>query len=193
MSRSSILHKRSQQKLQVSLALCIKMSNGVKLELANINEAQIINELLNLAYRGEKGWTTENSLVSGDRSTISDIKLSIENSIFLIYKKNSDLVACICLEAKDHEVYIGSFAVHPDYQAGGLGKSILRAAEKYSIDELEAKKFIMVVLSKRIELISFYERRGYQKTGINKEYPLHLNVGTPKSSGLTIVQLYKNA
>ena len=165
----------------------------MKLELANINEAQRINELLNLAYRGEKGWTTENSLVSGDRSTTADVKLSIENSTFLIYKKNSDLVACICLEAKGHEVYIGSFAVHPDYQAAGLGKTILNAAEKYSINELKAKKFVMVVLSKRIELISFYERRGYQKTGINKEYPLHLNVGIPKSSGLTIEQLCKNA
>jgi len=164
----------------------------VKLELANINEAQKINDLLNLAYRGDKGWTTENSLVDGDRSITSDIKLSIENSIFLIYKQKGDLVACICLETKDDKVYIGSFAVHPDYQAGGLGKSILNTAEKYAINELKAKEFIMVVLSKRTELIAFYERRGYHRTGVKQEYPLHLNVGTPKSGGLTIVQLSKN-
>lgn len=164
----------------------------MKLELANITEAKEINDLLNLAYRGDKGWTTENSLVDGDRSTTSDIKLSIENSIFLIYKKDGNLVSCICLETKDHEAYIGSFAVHPDHQAGGLGKSILDTAEKYAIDELKATKLILVVLSKRTELIAFYERRGYYLTGVNKEYPLHLNVGTPKKSGLTIVQLCKN-
>jgi GNAT superfamily N-acetyltransferase len=171
----------------------IKTSDRVKLESANINEAQRINDLLNLAYRGKKGWTTEASLVNGDRSNISDVKLSIENSIFLIYKNNADLLACICLEPKGDEVYIGSFAVHPDHQAEGLGKLILKAAETYAINELNATKFIMVVLSRRTELITFYERRGYQRSGVNKEYPLHLNVGTPKISGLTIEQLYKNA
>ena len=173
--------------------LCIKMSDRVELKLANINEAQEINDLLNLAYRGEKGWTTENSLVDGDRSTTSDIQLNIENSIFLTYKKGGDLVACICLDEANQQVYIGSFAVHPDYQASGLGKSILSAAEKYAINELNATSFIMTVLSKRTELIAFYERRGYKKTGVNEEYPLHLNVGTPKSRDLTIEQLCKNA
>lgn len=164
----------------------------MELELANIDQAQEISDLINLAYRGDKGWTTENGLVDGDRSTTTDIKLSIKNSTFLIYKHDAKLVACICLEAKDHEVYIGSFAVHPDHQAEGLGKLVLDSAEKYAVNELGAKNFIMVVLSKRIELITFYERRGYRRTGIDKEYPLHLNVGTPRSSDLTVIQLCKN-
>lgn len=165
----------------------------MKLELANINEAQRINDLLNLAYRGKKGWTTETSLVDGNRSIVSDVEQSIKNSTFLVHKNNAGLVACICLKSKGHEVYIGAFAVHPDHQAKGLGKSILRAAETYAINELKVTKFIMVVLSRRTELIAFYERRGYQRSGINTEYPLHLNVGIPKSNGLIIEQLYKNA
>lgn len=165
----------------------------MKLELADINEAQDINNLLNLAYRGKQGWTTESSLVDGDRSVASDVEACIESSIFLTYKKEGILVSCICLEPKGCEVYIGSFAVHPEYQACGLRASVLSAAEYYAINEFKATKFIMVVLSARTELISFYERRGYQSTGICKEYPLHLNVGTPKSSDLTIVQLCKNA
>jgi ribosomal protein S18 acetylase RimI-like enzyme len=165
----------------------------MKLELANINEAQDINDLLNLAYRGEQGWTTESSLVDGDRSVVSDVEACIESSIFLTYKKEGILFSCICLKPKDSEVYLGSFAVHPEYQACGLGTSVLNAAEHYAVSKLKATKFIMVVLSVRAELIAFYERRGYQSTGIHKEYPLHLNVGTPKSRGLTIVQLFKNA
>ena len=165
----------------------------MKLELATIDEAERINDLLNLAYRGKKGWTTEANLVNGNRSTVSDVKLSIENSIFLIYKSNTDVVACICLEKDADEVYIGAFAVHPDRQAEGLGKSILMEAEIYAINTLKAKKLVMVVLSQRTELIAFYERRGYQRLGIKKEYPLHLNVGTPKSKYLSIEQLYKNA
>ena len=164
----------------------------MKLELANISEAQGINDLLNFAYRGEKGWTTEVSLVEGDRSNISDITLAIENSVFLIHKNNSDLMACICLESTGNDVYIGSFAVHPDHQATGLGKSVLEAAEAYANNELNAKKIIMVVLSLRTELIAFYERRGYKRSGVFKEYPSHLKVGTPKRNDLTIEQLHKN-
>jgi ribosomal protein S18 acetylase RimI-like enzyme len=165
----------------------------MKLELANVSQSQEINDLLNMAYRGDQGWTTESSLVDGDRSITSDIKLAIKNSVFLIHKKADDVVACICLEIKGHEVFIVSFAVHPNYQTVGLGKLILHAAEQYAVNTLSATKFIMVVLSMRTELISFYERRGYQQIGINEKYPSHLNIGMPKSDGLTIEQLCKDA
>jgi hypothetical protein len=49
----------------------------------------------------------------------------------------------------------------------------------------------MVVISQREELISFYERRGYRRTGEIAEYPLHLNVGVPRAEGLTIEYLEK--
>lgn len=164
----------------------------MKLEMANADEAHQISELLNLAYRGTQGWTTENDLVDGDRSTIQDVKIAIESSMFLTYKIEHNLIACICLEEKDNEVYIGSFAVHPAHQADGLGKYILNKAESYAMSKLTVTKFTMVVLSERTELISFYERRGYKKTGLCKEYPKHLNVGKPKQHDLTIQLLCKN-
>ncbi len=43
------------------------------------------------------------------------------------------------------------------------------------------------------ELISFYERRGYKRSGMHKDYPVYLNVGTAKIPSLTIEQLSKNA
>jgi len=168
------------------------MTDRVALAIARTSEAQAINALLNLAYRGERGWTTEANLVDGERSTVSDVVLLIESSVFLIHKNKNELVACICLQSNGSEVYIGSFAVHPNHQADGLGRAVLSAAEKYAAYELEATQLIMLVLSARDELIAFYERRGYRRTGIVQAYPLHLNVGIPRRSDLTVEQLRKS-
>jgi ribosomal protein S18 acetylase RimI-like enzyme len=166
---------------------------NLKLVLAKKENVQALCTLLNLAYRGDRGWTTESSLVSGDRAVDSDIESVIvdNNSRFLIYQENGKLIACICIEMNGAEAHIGSFAVHPNYQETGLGKKVLSAAESYALEELGANNFIMVVLSSRNELVAFYERRGYKKNGVVKNYPTHLNLGVPKISGLTIEYLVK--
>ena len=49
----------------------------------------------------------------------------------------------------------------------------------------------MVVVSSRSELISFYQRRGYQKTDFIMDYPLSADAGVPKQTGLKIEILEK--
>jgi len=68
----------------------------------------------------------------------------------------------------------------------------LHQAESYASTKLNAKKYIMVVVSQRTELIAYYERRGYIRTGDIQKYPNHLNVGVPLVDGLTIEYLEKN-
>lgn len=170
------------------------MTSCIEVILAKLNDAREINDLLNLAYRGEQGWTNEHGLVSGHRSVIEDVEASIkaENSLFLIHKQETQLKACICLEQKGEDLYLGSFAVRPELQSSGIGTAMLNAAEKYAIDNFLVRNFVMVVLSDRADLISFYERRGYQRNDINSDYPQHLNVGIPKQPNLKIEQLIKH-
>ena len=165
----------------------------MELQLANLNDANEINDLLNLAYRGEQGWTNENGLVSGHRSMIDDVEATIkdDSSLFLIHRDGTQLNACICLESKGKDLCLGSFAVHPKLQSTGIGTAMLKSAEAYAVDKLTAKKLVMVVLSERADLISFYERRGYQRNDIKSDYPVHLNVGTPKQPNMKIEQLIK--
>lgn len=167
----------------------------VKLEIANVSDAEDICNLLNVAYRGETGWTTESKLVEGERAVVNDILLSInsEYARFLVYKKSNVLIACICVEKSGSSVYIGSLAVNPEHQEAGLGKKVLELAEQYASNEFKPDKYLMVVLSSRSELIAYYERRGYKRSGNVKEYPRHLNVGTPVVDNLTIEELYKYA
>ena len=74
----------------------------------------------------------------------------------------------------------------------GVGKQILELAEKYASKKPDVTEFVMVVISQRKELIAFYERRGYKRTGEVDEYPVYLNIGVPSVKRLTIEYLTKN-
>jgi len=165
----------------------------MNLRLAEIEQAEEICNLVNIAYRGDIGWTKETDIVEGDRATISEIKLAIQknNSYLLVAIQEDEIISCVCLEKGENQAYIGLFSVHPKLQDKGVGKNILLQAEEYAFSDLQVSKLIMVVVSQRIELISFYERRGYVKTGKVEKYPKNLNVGTPKTEGLTIEYLEK--
>ncbi len=102
------------------------------------------------------------------------------------------LAACIYLAKEQYKTtYIGFFSVHPDFQGRGIGKYILQQAETIAKEQFSATKIRMYVVSQRPELIAFYERRGYQCTGLKNPYPLHLKIGVPKITGLTIEYLEK--
>jgi len=83
------------------------------------------------------------------------------------------------------------FAVNPALQGCGIGKALLQAAEFAAQKTWSVNRFVMVVISCRHELIAFYERRGYRRTGINKAFPLKPSVWTPKVSDLALVILEK--
>jgi len=169
------------------------MITEITLIPACIIDTTIINSLINQAYRGQEGWTRETEIVEGDRSSVEDVKKLIENpkTHFFVVTINGSVAACICVEEKENQVYIGTFAVSPAFQNQGVGKQVLHLVEKYAVNQLGSKKIVMVVISQREELISFYERCGYRRTGEISEYPLHLNVGIPTAEGLTIECLEK--
>ncbi len=166
---------------------------GFQLERASIHHCQAICDLVNTTYRGEVGWTRETHLLDGDRTDHADIKSAFLNpdGYFLIIQAEQWLVASIYIKKIVDSIYIGFFAIHPDLQGQGLGKEILKRAEADALSRFDAQNFTMYVVSQRAELIAFYERRGYQRTGRIETYPIHLGVGIPKVQGLSIEYLEK--
>ncbi len=158
------------------------------LETARVEQAESIRELINRAYRGKRGWTKETSLVGGDRSNANQVQevISNPNTHLLVAVVKGEIVACICIERDGESAHIGFFAVAPKLQGSGIGREVLQQAERYASMKLKAKKYVMAVVSQRTELIAYYERRGYLRTGRVEKYPAHLNVGTPLISGLTV-------
>lgn len=169
------------------------MTTEIALEPTNIDDAVNLHGLINQAYRGQHGWTRETEIVEGERSSLADVIALIQNPAthLLVSSINGELAACICVEEKGGHAYISTFAVKPAFQNQGIGKQVLNLAEKYAVGQLGAKKLRMVVISQREELISFYERRGYRRSGEISGYPVHLNAGVPVVEGLTVECLEK--
>jgi len=164
-----------------------------RLEKARFDQAEEICDLINLTYRGEVGWTKETHIVQGNRSTRDEIETALNNldAHFLVVNIQQQLAACIYVAKEQDSAYIGYFSVLPNLQARGLGKQVLKQAESFALAHMDINKFVMFVVSQRPELIAFYERRGYRRTGIVEAYPVNLGIGVPKMDGLTIEYLEK--
>lgn len=160
------------------------------LRIASAADAGKIAALVNRAYRPsvhERGWTHEANLVSGQRTTEEQV-LSLDcfrSSIFVLCQ-DTDIVACIHVKCGGNSADIGMLATDPNHQMQGLGKQILNCAEQYALEHFGITAYRMSVLSSRSELIAFYERRGYARTGEITSYPVSAGIGEPIVDGLQV-------
>lgn len=150
-----------------------------KMEIARDKDLEEISDLVNSAYRGEsskKGWTTEADFLGGQRTdpqSLSEMIQSTSSQSILIYRdKNMDLLGCVYLKKESNGcVYLGMLTVKPNQQAQGLGKKMIQFAETFVRKNWNCKKIRMTVITLRIELIQWYERRGFYRTGIKEPFP----------------------
>jgi ribosomal protein S18 acetylase RimI-like enzyme len=144
-----------------------------------------INILVNSAYRGEsskKGWTTEEHLLGGIRTDEAGLTQTFDNEPITVLKftENNKIIGVVSLEKQGNKLYLGMLTVSPDLQGGGVGKQLLKAAEVFAKEE-NIPKIVMTVISVRSELIAWYERHGYVRTGETKPFPMDdPNFGLPK-------------
>ncbi|MFF5126217.1 GNAT family N-acetyltransferase [Streptomyces syringium] len=133
-------------------------------------------ELVESAYRGDDsraGWTTEADLLDGQRTDPDGVLAVVtdESSILLVVERDGEIVACCQLEHRGTHAYFGMFAVRPSLQGAGLGKVIMAEAERVVRAEWDAREMHMTVIRQRDELIAWYERRGYRRTGRMSPFP----------------------
>ncbi|MDX1915570.1 MAG: GNAT family N-acetyltransferase [Methylophilus sp.] len=169
---------------------------------AELGDASAIAQLANSAYRGEssrKGWTTEADLLDGLRTTTQEVAgiIKREDAFILLGVLKDEIVATICCEwqalAGKNTVHFGMIAVKPTLQNKGYGKAIIRAAEAITRKQWRVVGFHMAVISIRHELIAFYERLGYQRTGEFSDFPMNPELWRPKIEGLNLQYLAKLA
>ena len=167
---------------------------------AEISDTQTIAALINSAYRGEcsrKGWTTEADILEGARTTTKEVASIIkrDDAFILIGSFNDEIVATMCCECQElafkSTSHFGMIAVKPTRQNKGHGKSLIKAAEAITVREWRVVGFHMAVISIRHELIAFYERLGYIKTGEFKDFPENSALWQPKVEGLNLQYLAK--
>lgn len=164
--------------------------------------------LVTSAYRGDasrQGWTTEADLLDGQRVDADMLRADLDRprSVILLAERDGALLACAHVSVEDgadsHGVdshgaaYFGMFSVSPEAQRGGIGKTLLAEAEQVAHDAFGSATMRMAVFDCRDELIAYYERRGYRRTGIKKPFPYDdPRHGLPKREGLQFEVLEKS-
>ncbi len=167
---------------------------------AELSDAQAIAELINSAYRGESsraGWTTEADILDGLRTTTQEIASIIqrEDAFVLVGVLRDQIVATVCCERQDaygkNIAHLGMIAVKPTLQNKGHGAAMIMAAEAMTLREWRVVGFHMAVITLREELIAFYERLGYSRSGEFKSFPDNSVLWQPKVADLTLEYLVK--
>jgi len=157
------------------------MTETVTVRIAVPADLPRMHPIIERAYRGDsarQGWTHEADLLSGERIDRAALRTMFGDSdhLFLIAEQGDAAVGCVSLTARgDGLVYLGLLCVDPTAQAAGIGKTIITAAERVSREAMCAGRIEMTVIDSRVELIAYYERRGFIRTGERRPFPVTLN------------------
>ena len=153
--------------------------------------------LVQSAYRGEAsrvGWTTEADVLDGQRIDPQGVQESIclQDSTVLLAERDYTLLACAHVACVDGDGYFGMFAVRPDLQSGGVGSRLLTEAERRVREAWHCARMGMTVIDLREDLIAWYQRRGYVRTGRFKPFPYgDERFGLPRRDDLRFEWLVK--
>jgi N-acetylglutamate synthase-like GNAT family acetyltransferase len=164
----------------------------VEIRPARASDVPALLDLVTSAYRGDAsraGWTTEADLIDGGRTDDDELTELLPD--LLVAEDETGLLGCCAMTERDGVGYFGTFAVRPTLQGGGVGSQLLAAAEARALERgLPAVE--MTVLSVREELIAYYERRGYTRTGESRPFPYGVTKnGLPRTDDLEFVVLLK--
>lgn len=171
-------------------------STKLTFSVASPTDAGDVAALVNRAYRPDValgGWTHEANWIRGPRTTAPQVTdLMNEGSVVLTIKDPSGgLIACVHVSSTDAATCFGMLATDPALQGIGLGTQMLEAAERYALGSGMPTTAMINVLECRSELLSFYERRGYRRTGVVQPYPMADGIGVPVNKGVKVVELAK--
>ncbi|MFE0426320.1 GNAT family N-acetyltransferase [Streptomyces sp. NPDC058953] len=166
---------------------------------ARPSDAPDLVALIQAAYRGgggERGWTTEAHILGGqriDEDGVRDVMAGDDSRLVAVTGAADDgIVACFQLERRGDVAYFGLFAVRPGLQGGGLGRRVIAEAELLAHRDWGAGTMEMTVISLREDLISWYERRGYRRTGELSPFPYgNERFGVPRRTDLVFERLVK--
>ncbi|GHB03589.1 MULTISPECIES: GNAT family N-acetyltransferase [Streptomyces] len=164
---------------------------------ATEDDVPVLVGLIESAYRGDTsraGWTTEADILHGRRTDAEGVRqvVTAPAGRLLVAERDGASVACCQLEHRGEAAYFGMFAVAPALQGAGLGKVIIAEAERTVRETWGVKEMHMTVISVREELIAWYERRGYRRTGETTPFPYgDERFGIPQRDDLVFELLVK--
>jgi GNAT superfamily N-acetyltransferase len=143
---------------------------------ATVLDIDAIVALVTSAYRGDAsrvGWTTEADFLDGARIDPEVLRTDIlrDRSVVVLAEQDGQLLACAHIADENGAGYFGMFSVDPGLQGSGIGKRLMEEVERIVLIQWGLPLMRMTVIDIRAELIAFYERRGYRRTGVTRPFP----------------------
>jgi GNAT superfamily N-acetyltransferase len=170
--------------------------------IATAADVPAVVVLTQSAYRGDAsraGWTTEADLLDGQRTDAAEIAALVarDDIKLLLAEGDGQLLASCVVERLSGEHagdgYFGMFSVRPEAQGHGTGRAVLAEAERMARDDWHCPAMRMTVIDVRAELIAWYQRRGYRRTGEYRPFPYgDPRFGIPKRDDLRFEWLVKD-
>ena len=158
-----------------------------------------LHRLIEGAYRGEgsrRGWTTEADLLGGQRTDPEALAAILADPRHAIHMAERDgaLVGSVLIADRGQGTgYLGMLSVDPALQSGGVGRALVRAAEREVQARWNARRLEMQVFWQRDSLIAWYARQGYEATGETRPFPMDdPRLGVPLRDDLWFVVLARD-
>lgn len=154
----------------------------IRFRTATAADVPALRALVESAYRGDsakRGWTHEADLLDDERTSDAELAATIadEKARVLLARIDGKLVGTVTIrDLGEGRAYLGMLCVDPDLQTEGLGRALIADAEDMAAEEFGARIMEMTVIDAREELIAYYERRGYARTGELRPFPLPADV-----------------
>ncbi|WP_394215084.1 GNAT family N-acetyltransferase [Brachybacterium vulturis] len=147
-------------------------STEVTLRPANGGDVPELVDLVQAAYRGEGGWTTEAHLVDGHRTDADEVHAMLADPrvTLLVAELGGELAGCCYTRREPADPHgsdraeLGLFAVRPAVQSRGLGGRLLEAQAEL-LRSAGVGVLRIQVLQGRPELQDWYRRHGFASVG----------------------------
>lgn len=166
---------------------------------ATAADVAVLQSFVHAAYRGDsarRGWTHEADLLDGNRIDAETLLAVIADpaQVVILAEDDGRLAGCVQVTDKgDGLAYLGMLSVAPDGQGQGLGRALIAAAEEAARDRFGAQRMEMTVIVQRTELIDWYVRRGYRRTGETRPFPAtDPRFGLPRRDDLAFAVLERD-
>lgn len=174
--------------------------DGLNIRVATLDDVATLHGLVERAYRGDsarRGWTHEADLLDGQRTDEAELTAIVTDpKRVMLAAENEDGRLIGCVFAADHGdglAYMGMLSIEPDHQAAGLGRRLITAIEIEAVSRFGATRMKMTVIKQRLDLIAYYERRGYALTGAEEPFPMDdERFGLPRRRDLAFVVLERS-
>lgn len=144
----------------------------ITLRAARMADIDAIVDTVQLAYRGEGGWTTESHLVRGARSNEQEVREMLADPAvtLLVAEMSARVVGCCYTRIDGPRAELGLFAVHPSAQSRGIGGHLMQAQAEH-LARAGVQELMIQVLQSRPELHAWYQRHGFRPTGVELPFP----------------------